>query len=255
LIDPGVYARIEEEFDWIRFQVCRLSSNPPEYFGCDEGEEVTFSPAPTAAPSAPTFSPAPSREEIPVLIYLELDGYGDETGWKIQDENGFVVAEVFEQDYYGQDYSTVSKIVFLPRDFGFNFVLSDSLGDGFNGRVVLYLGEEASNNKILGYYDASLDGGSNSFTTSYSFAFQAGEDGIIRSASPSEAPSSPPFSPAPTSDDGNGIVFCFSGKNTVEVLGKGLVTMESINIGDSVRVGPGNEFARVYSFGHYDKNM
>jgi hypothetical protein len=48
---------------------------------------------------------------------------------------------------------------------------------------------------------------------------------------------------------------CFSGMNTVEVLGKGLVTMESINIGDSVRVGPGNEFARVYSFGHYDKNM
>ena len=31
--------------------------------------------------------------------------------------------------------------------------------------------------------------------------------------------------------------------------------MDSIKIGDSVRVGPGNEFARVYSFGHYDKNM
>ena len=182
-----MYARIEEEFDWIRFQVCRLSSNPPEYFSCDEGE-VTFSPAPTSAPSG--------RDEIPVLVYLELKGFPSETGWKIQDGNGFVVAEVFEQDYYGQDYSTVSKIVFLPRDFGFNFVLSDSLGDGFNGRVVLYLGEEASNNKILGYYDASLDGGSNSFTTSYSFAFQAGEDGIIPNVFPSEAPSSPPAAPS-----------------------------------------------------------
>jgi hypothetical protein len=31
--------------------------------------------------------------------------------------------------------------------------------------------------------------------------------------------------------------------------------MDSINIGDSVRVGSGNEFARVYSFGHYAKNV
>ena len=31
--------------------------------------------------------------------------------------------------------------------------------------------------------------------------------------------------------------------------------MDSINIGDSVRVGPGNEFAQVYSFGHYAKNV
>ena len=34
-IDPSVYARIEEEFDWIRFQVCCLSNNPSEYFACD----------------------------------------------------------------------------------------------------------------------------------------------------------------------------------------------------------------------------
>ena len=55
LVDPCVYSRIEEEFDSIRFQVYRLSSNPPEYFSCAEGE-VTFNPAPTAAP---TLSPGP----------------------------------------------------------------------------------------------------------------------------------------------------------------------------------------------------
>jgi hypothetical protein len=167
-----VYARIEEEFDWIRLQVCRLSSKPPDYFACDEGK-VTFSPAPTSAPSAPTFSPAPSRDEIPVLVSLELDAFGEETGWKIQDENGFVVAQVREGDYsIDHSDSTVSKVVSLLRDVEFNFILSDTHGDGFNGRVVLYLGDEANNNKILGYYDA--------------IAFQAGEDGIIPNVFPTE---------------------------------------------------------------------
>ena len=185
LIDPGVYARIEKEFDWIRFQVCRLSSNPPEYFSCDEGK-VTFSPTPTSDPT---------RDEIPVLVSLELDAYGCETGWKIQDESGSVVAEVAAYSI-GQSYSTVSKVVSLPRGLECNFVLSDLYGDGFNGRVVLYLGDEANNNKILGYYDQRLNGGSNYFSTIYSFAFQAGEDGIIPNVFPSEAPSSPPAAPS-----------------------------------------------------------
>ena len=60
--------------------------------------------------------------------------------------------------------------------------------------------------------------------------------------------------PAPTQVPSSG-GFCFSGKNTVEVLGKGRVSIDSIKIGDSVRVGPGNEFAQVYSFGHYAKNF
>ena len=179
LIDPVIYARIEEEFDWIRFQVCRLSNDPPEYFGCDEGE-VTFSPAPASASSAPTFTPAPSREEIPVLVAVKLDAYGYETGWKIQDDNGFVFAQVLKgYSSIDQSNSIVSKVVSLPRGVEFNFILLDSYGDGFDGRVVLYLGDEANNNKILGYCDASLDGGSDSFTTIFSFAFQAGEDGII----------------------------------------------------------------------------
>jgi secreted trypsin-like serine protease len=79
LVGLSGYARIEEEFDWIRFQVCRLSSNPPEYFlGCDEGG-VTFSPAHTSAPSGPTLSPAPSRDEVEVLVSLEYDQFGCQT--------------------------------------------------------------------------------------------------------------------------------------------------------------------------------
>lgn len=45
---------------------------------------------------------------------------------------------------------------------------------------------------------------------------------------------------------------CFSGENKIDVLGKGIVKMESLNIGDYVRVANG-EFSQVYSFGHFDK--
>ena len=155
----------------------------PEYFGCDKGEVAL------------------------VLVSLELDAYGYEMGWKIQDENGFVFTQVLEGDHsIDQSYSTVSKVISLPRDLDFNFVLSDSYGDGFNGQVVLYLGDEANTNKILGYCDERLDGGFNYFSTIYSFAFQTGEDGIIPIVfttevpfSPSAAPSVPTVSPAPTS--------------------------------------------------------
>jgi len=43
--------------------------------------------------------------------------------------------------------------------------------------------------------------------------------------------------------------FCFSGKSLVEVKGKGLVSLDELNVGDKVKVGT-DSFDRVYSFGH-----
>ena len=45
---------------------------------------------------------------------------------------------------------------------------------------------------------------------------------------------------------------CFSGENTVEVEGKGLIPIGQLEIGDNVNVGA-DSFERVYSFGHYSK--
>jgi len=48
---------------------------------------------------------------------------------------------------------------------------------------------------------------------------------------------------------------CFSGKNQVEVEdNRAFINMESLQIGDSVRVG-GGEFAKVYSFGHRNTDV
>jgi len=46
---------------------------------------------------------------------------------------------------------------------------------------------------------------------------------------------------------------CFSGRNTVELMGRGLVRMDTLSIGDYVRV-QGGKFSKVYSFGHYNTN-
>jgi hypothetical protein len=47
---------------------------------------------------------------------------------------------------------------------------------------------------------------------------------------------------------------CFSGENIVEVQGKGMVKMDTVRIGDFVRVAD-NQFSQIYSFGHLDKEM
>jgi len=52
-----------------------------------------------------------------------------------------------------------------------------------------------------------------------------------------------------------GFVPCFSGENTVEVMDRGFVRMDSLSIGDFVRVGGADKFGKIYSFGHYDTNV
>jgi len=60
----------------------------------------------------------------------------------------------------------------------------------------------------------------------------------------------------PPSDGGGGGGFavCFSGLNTVNVADRGMIQMRDLNIGDEVQVGR-DEYSRVYSFGHYDKDV
>jgi len=47
---------------------------------------------------------------------------------------------------------------------------------------------------------------------------------------------------------------CFSAMNTVEVQGKGFVSMDSLQIGDYARAANG-KFSRVFSFAHLDKEL
>jgi len=49
---PGVYHRLSHSYEWVKSNVCRLSSAPPDWFNC-------FGPPPTPAP-APTNAPTKS---------------------------------------------------------------------------------------------------------------------------------------------------------------------------------------------------
>lgn len=69
---PGVYARISAEEDWIRNTVCELSSDPPDYLGCDV--EGSFGGARLALAE--------------VTIAIELDGEPADTSFVLEEDPG-----------------------------------------------------------------------------------------------------------------------------------------------------------------------
>ncbi|KAL7552021.1 hypothetical protein ACHAWF_015233 [Thalassiosira exigua] len=76
---PGVYSRISAEFEWIRSSICELSSDPPEYLGCDVDKP----------PAVVDFSDW-SRDEglAEVTVVVELDDRPRDTSWLLEADPG-----------------------------------------------------------------------------------------------------------------------------------------------------------------------
>ena len=64
-------------------------------------------------------------------IYIETDGWGEETGWEIRDENGSVVASVAAGAYAST--TTYEEYAGVPSTGCYTFTLTDSYGDGLFG--------------------------------------------------------------------------------------------------------------------------
>lgn len=64
-------------------------------------------------------------------------------------------------------------------------------------------------------------------------------------------PSGGEFAPGPTVSLPGPPTICFHGNQTVDVLGRGQIAMENLQIDDMVGVGNG-KYSTVYSFGHYE---
>lgn len=77
-----------------------------------------------------------------------------------------------------------------------------------------------------------------------------GSDATPSPIAPIQVTSSPTDSPASPSEPS----LCFSAVNTVEVLGKGLIQLTELEIGDFARVGYGR-FSRVHGFYHLHKDV
>ena len=69
---PRVYARVSDAYDWIRFIVCRESTNPPASFNCDGNVAEPPLPSPPSSPVA--------ANPIKFRYIINTDGFPYENG-------------------------------------------------------------------------------------------------------------------------------------------------------------------------------
>lgn len=198
---PGVYARVSKGWDWIRATVCNTSDDPPAYFECDQGK-VTFSPVPTAMPTSPTASPAPTGGPQAVTVVVEYDMFAEETGFQIKNaQTGEIILSEPTGTVMSQHVTT--ETIMLRGGAEYVLLVEDTFGDGFFGAATIYLGQEQSVERILVYFDGSTLGRKATipFTVGEAFIIQVypTEAPALPSFTPSSIPSAPTLSPSPTS--------------------------------------------------------
>jgi hypothetical protein len=94
---------------------------------------------------------------------------------------------------YADNYTTYSMIVPLTKNGEYQLTLTDTFGDGLTGDVTVYLGEEASVDKVFAYFGGSYE----NFSYSYTLDFVVAEDATITGLFPIAAPSPTPPVPSP----------------------------------------------------------
>ena len=171
---PAFYARVSEVKDWIDNNVCRMSLNPPDDFGC----------APSSVSNEPDFS----GELVEVTIEIQLYTFPQETGWILQsaNENDMLVTYGYQpigslvNETVGFGGSLVTTVLNIPNNRAYVFTVLDSFGDGAEVGITIYQGNET---------EPLLDLPIESFEYSFSSDFALGD-------SPSRSPTASPGSSA-----------------------------------------------------------
>lgn len=140
---PGVYSRVENQYQWIKKNVCDLSVNPPADFECD----------------APTLPPA---QDVQVTIALTFDDFPDEISMMVIDdtEYGATLVSFPSETFATSDpQSTFYHTVTMKERSTYTFIINDVGGDGLccyeEGSYLVYIGTESEQGEIL------LSGGGN----------------------------------------------------------------------------------------------
>jgi hypothetical protein len=98
----------------------------------------------------PTSSPAPTGEQMDILLQLFLDYTPYGTGWRLEDSNGRVWYEKRPFSYTQGRYVALEV---LPVNVGASYVLvlTDSFGDGnsLDVAVQVFLGNTVDPNQLL----------------------------------------------------------------------------------------------------------
>lgn len=141
---PGVYSRVSSKIEWLKYNICRMSTAPPEYLNCQR---------------TPTIPPV----SIPVTIFIQFDDFPEELSWSIQDEIGVNTFAEAPFGTYTEARSRIRETVYLPGGQRFVFRVEDSFGDGLccnqPGNYMLSLGAKP-NGEILVTGPSKFESGS-----------------------------------------------------------------------------------------------
>ena len=168
---PGVYSRVSGEIDWIKAQICNLSSDPPDY--CDQLEEG----------------------KVSVRLDIMYDSYPNEIGWSVKSGQGTITSK---------SVGSISSTGFAQERFNldpgsYDFEISDRFGDGIccgfgDGNYTIYA-------EVPGG-DVMLVSGDGQFGSGETKSFTIADLGTGTSqTSPVASPTAPVPQPSPPDPD------------------------------------------------------
>ena len=170
---PGVYSRVSGEIDWIKDQICTLSSDPPDY--CGELGGGTES----------------GGGEVSVRLDIIYDDYPNEIGWSIKSGEEIIM----DKPVGSLDTPGLVQERIKLRPGNYDFQIRDTFGDGIccrfqDGNYQIYA--EMSDSELL---LASSDG---QFGSGETQPFSVPNPGATGTAPPASPPtlSTPPTGPS-----------------------------------------------------------
>ena len=82
---------------------------------------------------------APSGSESFIKLVLKLDDHPEDTSWELRESGVRVVQHWVEKEtYVGMAFHTVTKVLPVGPETGYDFVMFDSHGDGFKGSYQIF---------------------------------------------------------------------------------------------------------------------
>lgn len=124
---PGVYARVSNQFKWIRDAVCRLSPlYAPKYFECEIEQYITG------------LGNMEMTKKKEIYLRIELDDYPQEQGFVMSSSKD---GEIIHYQPIGSLVSNGTKVLYYEHTFvvdterAYKFVFLDEGGDGFQKKA------------------------------------------------------------------------------------------------------------------------
>jgi len=147
---PGVYSKVQDQFEWIDATVASFDPNSP-----------TIAPTPAATIVC-------TEPDLAIKFELKTDAYTPESAWSVNNSAGVKVLDRASSNYATKNTEYSENYCVTPGDY--EFVITDSYGDGIcctygNGYYKMYEGST-----LL------FEGGT--FTYSASESFTVGETSV-----------------------------------------------------------------------------